>query len=150
MQTCIDQQYGQFTLIPLTNWLKVNPACQMVCYTELPGKEPLETVWKRAGAFKKYLAGDWTNHLSVTVCHRLTSTNQNGSRRAPGGVSNSYRSQLRGEKRARETFSAFLCSTFNKNKLFSSDITDVTAVTLTLRSLHQCLLLLGITPKPCI
>ena len=25
------------------------------------------TVWKRAGALKKYLAGDWTNHLFFTV-----------------------------------------------------------------------------------
>ena len=122
----------------------------MVCYTKLPGKEPLETVWKRAGTFKKYLAGDWTNHLSITVCHRLTSTNQNNSRRAPGGISNSYWSQLREEKGARQTFNAFFLLYFQWNKLFSSDITDATAVTLTLTSRHYCLLLLGITPKPCI
>ena len=27
-----------------------------------------ETDWKRGGAFKKYFAGDWMNHLSV-ICH---------------------------------------------------------------------------------
>ena len=30
-------------------------------------KSSFETVWKRAGTFKKYLAGDWMNHLSITV-----------------------------------------------------------------------------------
>ena len=32
--------------------------------------------WKGAGAIKKYLRGDWTNHLSVPINHRLTSTDQ--------------------------------------------------------------------------
>ena len=41
--------------------------CQMVCYTEPSEKLSLETVWERAGTFKKYLAGDWMNHLSITV-----------------------------------------------------------------------------------
>ncbi len=40
-------------------------------------KAPLETVGKRAGTLKKYLAGDWINHLSVIVYHLLTSTNDN-------------------------------------------------------------------------
>lgn len=30
----------------------------------------METVWKKAGAFKKY--GDGMNHLSVTMYHSLT------------------------------------------------------------------------------
>lgn len=47
--------------------------CQMVCSTEPSEKLSSETVWgKRAGTFKNYLAGDWMNHLSVTVNHRLT------------------------------------------------------------------------------
>lgn len=50
---------------------------------------------KRAGAFKQHLEGDWTNHLSVTVDHRLTSATQINSRRALPAVpvvkSNSYR-----------------------------------------------------------
>lgn len=37
---------------------------------------------KREGAFKQHLEGDWTNYLSVTVDHRLTSANQINSRRA--------------------------------------------------------------------
>lgn len=32
-----------------------------------PWKSSMETVWKSAGTFKKYLAGDWMNHLSTTV-----------------------------------------------------------------------------------
>ena len=35
---------------------------QMVCYTEPSEKSSLETVWKRADTFKKYVAGDWMNH----------------------------------------------------------------------------------------
>ena len=31
----------------------------VVCCTEPSGKSCLETVWKRAGTFKKHLAGDW-------------------------------------------------------------------------------------------
>lgn len=55
--------------------------CQMVC-AEPPGKLSMETVgnisWTRAGTFKKkkYLAGSWTNHLSIIIKHRLTSTKQ--------------------------------------------------------------------------
>lgn len=33
---------------------------------------PWKLVWKRAGTFNKYLAGDWMKHLSITVYHRLT------------------------------------------------------------------------------
>ena len=33
----------------------------MVCYTESSEKSSMETVWKEAGAFKKYLAGDCMN-----------------------------------------------------------------------------------------
>lgn len=36
----------------------------------------LNFFWKRAGTFKKYWTGDWMNHLSITVYHGLTSTNQ--------------------------------------------------------------------------
>lgn len=37
-----------------------NPTRQVVCYTEPCGKALLETVWERAGTFKKHLAGDWS------------------------------------------------------------------------------------------
>ena len=47
--------------------LRGNLMRQMVCYTEPSEKSSMETVWKRAGTFKKYLAGDWMNHLSITV-----------------------------------------------------------------------------------
>ena len=40
---------------------------QMVCYTEPSEKLSMETVWKRAGTFKKYLGVDWMNHLSISV-----------------------------------------------------------------------------------
>ena len=40
---------------------------QMVCYTEQSKKLSMETVWKRTDTFKKYLAGDWMNHLSIAV-----------------------------------------------------------------------------------
>ena len=39
----------------------------MVCYKEPSEKLAIETVWKRAGTCKKYLAGDWMNHLSISV-----------------------------------------------------------------------------------
>lgn len=53
----------------------------MACYKEPSGKLSLEVVlgvvWKKsAGTFKKYLTGDLTNHLSITVYHGLTSTIQ--------------------------------------------------------------------------
>ena len=70
------QIYGRKTVI---NWsplkdvdIYYNLMHQMVCYTEPSEKSSLETVWKRAGTFKKYLAGDWMNHLSITVYHCLT------------------------------------------------------------------------------
>lgn len=56
--------------------------CQMVCYIEPSGKVLQETVKKSAGTLKNVLAGDWKNHLSVTVYHRLTLTKQINSRRA--------------------------------------------------------------------
>lgn len=31
------------------------------------GKELLETFSKSAGTFKRYLAGDWINHMSVST-----------------------------------------------------------------------------------
>ena len=43
----------------------LNLTRQMVCYTEPSEKLSLETVWKRAGTFRKYMAGDWMNHLSI-------------------------------------------------------------------------------------
>ena len=47
---------------------------------------------------KQNLAGDWTNHLSITIYYRLTSTSQMNRRRAlpaePVGKSNSWWSQL--------------------------------------------------------
>ena len=45
---------------------------QMVCFTESSEKSSLETVWKRSGSFKKYLAGDKMNHLSITVYQGLS------------------------------------------------------------------------------
>ncbi len=47
-----------------------------VCFIQPSGKAPLETVWKRADTMKKYLAGNWINHLSATIYCGLTSTNQ--------------------------------------------------------------------------
>ena len=55
---------------------KLNLTRQMVCYTEPSEKLSLETVWKRTGTFKKYLASDKMHHPSITVYHGLTSTNQ--------------------------------------------------------------------------
>jgi len=43
---------------------------QMVRYTEPSGKASFECVWKKLAGLalsKKYLAGDWTNHLSITT-----------------------------------------------------------------------------------
>lgn len=45
--------------------VKPNPKCQMVCHTEPSEKQSSETVWKRAGTFKKYLAGDTINNVCV-------------------------------------------------------------------------------------
>ena len=61
-------------------------------------------LWKRAGNFREYLAGDWMNHLSDTVYHGLTSTNQINSRRAlpavePVGKLNSCGSQAKEERK---------------------------------------------------
>ena len=39
---------------------------------------------KQAGTFKKHLAGDWTDQLSITFYHRLNLTNQMNSRRPTG------------------------------------------------------------------
>ena len=41
----------------------------MVCYTEPSKKPSLTTVWKRAGTFKKYLAGYGMNlyHLYLSI-----------------------------------------------------------------------------------
>ena len=39
----------------------------MVCYTELSWKSSSETVWNRTSTFKKYFAGDLTNHLSSSL-----------------------------------------------------------------------------------
>ena len=39
----------------------------MVYFTGPSEKSSLETVGKRAGTFKQYLAGDWMKHLSITV-----------------------------------------------------------------------------------
>lgn len=41
----------------------------MVCYKEPSGKLSLESVWKR------YLAGDWMNHLSIILYRRVAQTN---------------------------------------------------------------------------
>lgn len=46
------------------------------------GKIPSETVWKSADLFTAFLAGDWTNNLSVAKYHVLILTNQINSRRA--------------------------------------------------------------------
>lgn len=51
---------------------------QMVSCIEPSGKtekSSIESVWKRAGALKRSLAGDWTNHLCIAVYHRLTISN---------------------------------------------------------------------------
>lgn len=40
---------------------------QIVSYTEPSEKSSLETIWKRAGTFKKYWAGDWMNHLLLSI-----------------------------------------------------------------------------------
>ena len=43
----------------------VNLMIQMGGYTEPSGKSSLESVWKRAGTFRKCLPGDRMNHLSI-------------------------------------------------------------------------------------
>ena len=107
----------------------------MVCFTKPSEEEPLETVSKTAGTFKKYLAGDLKNHLSITVYHKLTLTNQIKRRRAlrpvePVGKLNSY--QVSREVATTcspswKVISAILCSSFNENILSSYDITDAIA-----------------------
>ena len=44
-----------------SNW-----TCQMAYYTEPSGNSSIESVQKRAGTFKKHLAGDLMNRLSLT------------------------------------------------------------------------------------
>ena len=41
----------------------------MVCDTGPPGNYSEETVWIGAGAFKRYLAGDWMRHLNRSIEH---------------------------------------------------------------------------------
>ncbi len=62
-------------LLSPTPW-SGNLISQIVCYTEASGQLSLVTVRKRASAFKKNLAGDQTSHLSITVRHGLSLTNQ--------------------------------------------------------------------------
>lgn len=50
----------------------VNLLHQLVCCTELSGKQKLF----EKDTFKKYLSGDWMDHLSITVYSGPTSTNQ--------------------------------------------------------------------------
>ena len=70
----------------------------MVCYKEIFCKSSLETLSKRAGTFKKYLAGYWANNLSITVYQVLTSSNQINNGRVlppegPVGESNLWQSR---------------------------------------------------------
>lgn len=43
-------------------------------------KVQLQTILKKRRPFSTYVAGDWTNFLSVTVLHGLSLTNQNNSK----------------------------------------------------------------------
>lgn len=81
-------------------------------FTEPSGQEPLESVWKTR---PKYLAGDWTNRLSITVDH---GANFSQSNRKQVGKSNSCCSQS-GE--SENIFSTFLL-------LSSSDIADAGSI----------------------
>ena len=82
---------------------------QNCCSTKPSGEAPQGTVWKRAGTFKKYLAGDRTNHLSITVYHRLTSANQISIRRVlPPGDPLSKTNSLRPVEEKSETIFSIL------------------------------------------
>lgn len=71
------------------------------------------------------MEGDWTNHLSVTVCHRPTSTNRINSRRALTAVP--VRRRAKTSSPSRKAFSAALCSSVYEETLSSSDKTASTA-----------------------
>ena len=45
---------------------------------EPSGETLLESVWKRAGSLKRYLAGDWMNHLSIAIYRKLAKPDRNG------------------------------------------------------------------------
>lgn len=60
-----------------------NMLYQMVCSAEPFGRSAFQTVWKRTGTFKKHLASDSKNYLSITVCHGLTLSNHINSRALP-------------------------------------------------------------------
>ena len=86
---------------------------------------------KRAGTLKKYLAGDKTNHLSITIYHRLTSSDRiNGARALRQWSqlvkSDSYQEETKPSFPSRQAISAVLCSPFleKKKTLSSSDITQ--------------------------
>ena len=72
---------------------------QIVCYTEPSGKSSVETVWKRAGTFKKYLAG-----LSLANFNKSDQWTM-----------------------AKTLFSAVLFSSFNEEIISILDITDAIA-----------------------
>ena len=92
-----------FLPICRNRWGKTsNLSRQMVCYTEPSEKPSLETVWKRAGTFKKILAGDWMNHLSIKLLPKPV------RRRAKTCFP------------LRKAFSAVLCSSLNEEILHFS------------------------------
>ena len=117
---------------------------RQVCYTEPPGKSSVDTVWKRAGAFKKYLAGHWMSHLYITVYQRLTSTNQ---------INEPY--DIIGEQKHIFLFSfekSLQCRSFNGEILSSSAKTDSSIYANLFRWRHcsnKQLPLAVFTPKLC-
>lgn len=70
-------------------------------------------VWRRAGAFRKYLAGDWTTHMSITVYHGLISEQQKAIKK--------YKlKQTKKTFTSRKAFIAVLCCSFNGTLYISS------------------------------
>lgn len=68
LNSCEWGGYGEAQVTWRTRWF--------VTKSHLGARHP-ETVWKRADTFKKYLAADWTTHLSISVCPGLTSDCEN-------------------------------------------------------------------------
>ena len=96
---------------------------------------------KGQALLRKYLTSDWVNHLSVTNDHRVTSTNQINGLELIGKIKLFPKTQ---ERKAiaslplKRAFSVLLCSSFIKEILSSSDVTDAIAASAIAFESHHC------------